>query len=101
MFTVCYVPYAVLGTGIGRKAPALTEFRRQRGRISRDERAMHCQVEMGAKKSKQCKQSGVGLSFRWPRKASDISPRRRPEGRTGAAVRKSGGRALEAVCREQ
>lgn len=51
MLTVCYVPHAVLSIGIGRKAPALTEFRRQRGRISRDEHATHRQVEMGAKKS--------------------------------------------------
>lgn len=51
MFTVCYVPYAVLSAGIGRKAPALTEFRLQRGRISRDESVTHCQVETGAKKS--------------------------------------------------
>ena len=64
------------------------------------------------RKAQQCKQSGVGLSPRWPRKAYDTSPRSRSEGRTGAAVRRSGGRALEAagrvprgpcvpVCREQ
>ena len=68
------------------------------------------------RKAQQCKQSGVGLSFRGPRKASDTSLRSRPEGRTGAAVRMSAGRALEGegrvgaqvlrgpcvpVCREQ
>ena len=50
MFTVCYVPYAVLSIGRGRKVPALTEFRHQRGRISRDGRATHRQLEMGAEK---------------------------------------------------